>query len=293
MKISEVKFRCSSLGKILTEERGSVITEKQLARLNELVEKSLTKALPPGQGKELDELIAKRDAPISLGATCVTYLHELYINLRFGRKKDITTRAIDKGLKVEEDSFTLYSLLKKKAFFKNEKHYNEDPDIMGTPDEVNDQDDDVKDIKSSWSIFTFFATMLTKLKAMYFWQLQGYMILTRRKKAKLVYCLTDTPEQMLNDEKWWLARKMGVIDSLMDDDYIKACEEIDRLGIYTDIPLEERIHEIEIPFEESAETKIRARVKECRIYMLETWPKFFVNDLNLPVNAKGEEVEAA
>jgi hypothetical protein len=96
----------------------------------------------------------------------------------------------------------------------------------------------------------------------------GYMALTGAKNAKLAYCLVDTPDTILNDEKRKLHWKMGLIDD-QNADFEQACNEIDRLGKYDDIAINERVHIIEIERDEQAINAIYQRVAECRKWMNE------------------------
>lgn len=196
-----------------------------------------------------------------MGETCKKYLIEVYINEVYGRKKELTNKYITKGLAVEEDSLTLYSRVKKEFYKKNELKFH-NYFICGTPDIIID--DRVIDIKSSYDIFTFFASK-GGLNAAYYWQLQAYMALTNRTKATLAYCLVNTPEPLINDEKRRLMWKMGVIDET--EETIKACAEIDKMVIYDDIPISERVHEIVIERDDKAIESIYNRVGECRGYI--------------------------
>ncbi len=274
MNVEEVKFRCSRLGDLMTDAKGS-ITEIQLKEINELVIKSTTKPLTPTQGARLDELIAKRDGPIRLSDTCTNYLTEIYINLKFGRKKDVTSRAMTKGIQVEEDSITLYSRVKKMPFFKNEDRFSNDI-ITGTPDCVKGQ---VLDLKSSWDIFTFFNTTRADLNKKYEWQLTGYLELmppeVRKLPAILAYCLVDTPEVMVQDAKRKLQWQMGLIDADINPDYIEACAEIDRLSHYTDIPMDERVNELLVHYDPAKIVALQDRARVARLWMKATWPDFF------------------
>jgi len=231
MNVKDI-FRCSALGKLMTEPRSKSET---------------------------------------LSETTKTYLAEVYVNARYGRKKEITSRYIEKGLRVEEDSITLYSRVKKVPFFKNEQRFT-NKYLAGTPDYVKDF---VLDVKSSWDIFTFFNTTSKDLNKAYYWQLQGYMALTGLKEARLAYCLVNTPDTMIEDEKRKLGWKMGLIDASVNPDYVKACEQIDRLSVYDDIPMEERLNEIVVPFDQLAIESLYNRIIECRRYLAERWPEFF------------------
>ena len=50
-------------------------------------------------------------------------------------------------------------------------------------------------------------------------------------------------------------------------EYLTACEEIERLSIYEDIPVNERVFEIEIERNEETIEAINKRVLECREWM--------------------------
>lgn len=209
----------------------------------------------------------------TLSETCKTYLNELFISVKYGRKKDIENEYITKGLLVEEDSLTLYSR-HKKFFYKKNADTIENDFICGTPDIIlSEKIGDVFlpsviiDIKSSWSIFTFF-NEASDLNKTYYWQLQSYMALTGASNAILAYCLVNTPDVLINDQKRRLQWKMGVIDDT-DKTYQQACDEIDRLSIYDDIPMSERVIEIPIARDDEAIERIYQRVKDCRAWMNE------------------------
>jgi len=56
-----------------------------------------------------------------LSETTKKYLREVMIYEKYGRKKDISNKYIEKGLAVEEDAITLYSRFTKVFYKKNEK----------------------------------------------------------------------------------------------------------------------------------------------------------------------------
>ncbi len=232
MNADNLLFRCSSLGSIMTEARS-------------------------------------KSEPIS--ETAKAHLLEVYIDHKYGRRKVVTTKYMEKGLQVEEDAITLYSRFTKLYHAKNEDRISNEF-IAGTPDLFNGTSihdaDTIIDIKSSWDIFTFHAVIGKGIKKLYYWQLMGYMALTGAKNAKLAYCLVDTPDTILNDEKRKLHWKMGLIDD-QNADFEQACNEIDKLGKYDDIPVNERVHIIEIERDEQAINAIYQRVAECRKWMNE------------------------
>lgn len=237
MQASNILFRCSSLGHIMTEPR----TKSE-----------------------------------GLSETCKTHLVDKYISFEFGRNTDIQNKYTIKGLQVEEDSLTLYARFKK-AFdypiLKNEVTLSNDY-ISGTPDNFRGEEitkaTHIVDIKSSWDIFTYYRTRYKKLNQMYYWQLQGYMALTGAETSTLAYCLVDTPDQLINDEKRKLLWKMGVTTD-QDPDYLEACIEIEKLCLYNDIPIEKRVHEIHIDRNDEDIKRLYKRIEDCRYHMNKTF----------------------
>lgn len=227
-----ILFRCSSLGKIMTN--------------------------PQTKSEAISE-------------TCKTHLSEVFVGNVYGRKKDISNKYIEKGLQVEEDAITLFSRIEKTVYIKNEENIRNEF-ISGTPDLYAGENirnaDVVIDTKSSWDIFTFFATKdASKLNKMYYWQLQGYMWLTGAQTSKLAYCLVNTPDTLIEDEKRKLAWKMGVIDEMANPDYLEAVEMIEKLGRYDDINFKERCNIININRDKVAIEQLEARVIACRQWM--------------------------
>ena len=233
---SNILFRCSKLGAIMTD--------------------------PKSKGETLSE-------------TCKTYLREVYINRKYGRYKDFTSDAIKKGLETEEAALTLFSIQKMRQFNKNEKHLRNDY-IMGTPDsyegETIENATKIIDIKSAWDLFTFHDAKHEKVNKGYYWQMQGYMWLTGAKVATLVYCLINTPDTLIQDQKRRLGWNMGLIDNEASQEYMDACEKIDRNSIFDDIPNSERIFEIDIERNEADIERLIERIELCRKYLIENYP---------------------
>jgi hypothetical protein len=229
----DILFRCSALGQIMTEPRSK------------------------------SEVLSE---------TCKNYLTQLYVEKYYGRTYDIENKFVSKGLLVEEDSLTLFSRNKGEVFIKNEKNFK-NSFISGTPDVTPDQRNGiVTDIKSSWNIFTFFQTRNDKLNKNYFWQLQGYCALTGAKSASLAYCLINTPAVLIADDIRRLQWKMNVIDDT-DEIFQAAAAELEFTMLYDDIPLAERVNEIQFERSDADIERIYERVKQCRTYMNETFFK--------------------
>lgn len=236
MDFSKYLFRCSSLGKIMTEARSG--------------------------GKE------------ALGETCKKYLLSCWIKEKYGREKEIENKYLEKGSLVEEDSIDLYSLEKMKVFKKNDQRLSNDF-ITGEPDLFEGQSIDkatrIIDIKSSWSIHTFHEPIVSAPNKDYEWQLQGYMALTGAKEASLVYCLVNTPLHIIEREKqrlkWDFAHE--AIDIDLHPSYIEACARIDRESIFDDIPSKERYIEFVKPYNPVMIEQAYERIEKCRKFLNE------------------------
>ncbi len=203
----------------------------------------------------------------TLSETTKSYLLDVWIKSKYGRDKDISNKYMDKGLFCEEDSLDLVSkVLYNRPVFKNKARY-ENEFITGTPDLITG--DHVLDIKTSWDIFTFFNSDVSKA---YYWQLQGYMALTGKRSAVLAYCLVDAPDHMIENEKYNYAKKMGLIDASINPKYIEKALQIEKNMTFKDIPEVERVRTFEIEYNESDVLKLYARIEQCRAYM---------NDLNV------------
>lgn len=194
-----------------------------------------------------------------------TKLREIFIEARYGRKKDISNRFLDKGLLVEEDSMTLLTKKEGRLIIKNKKHYANDQ-IKGTPDIVI-TGECVKDIKSSWDIWTYFSSVEDdKIKTAYYWQGMGYLELTGEKLFELTYCLVNTPEHLIADEERKMHWKMNLIDDT-DPEYIAACEQIRKNMTYDDIPERHRIKKFTFEYNKADIMKLYHRLDECRKYL--------------------------
>jgi len=133
-----------------------------------------------------------------LSQTAKTYLKELAIEEKFGIRKEFSSRYTDKGNIQEDTAIEMASKVLSLPFALKNTEYFENEFIKGTPDLI--LEDEIIDIKCSWdgTTFPWFEDELPNKD--YFWQLVGYCWLTGRNKARVVYCLVDTPEDIVQDE---------------------------------------------------------------------------------------------
>lgn len=137
----------------------------------------------------------KKDEPsIKLQTIAEDFLKEKI----YGYKKTFSSKYTDKGLSMEDLAidkaiewldlpFVLKNTIRKETEF-----FTGEPDII--------LDDYIIDIKNSWSWETFPLYDKTLKNEAYYAQMQVYMYLFEKKKAKIVYILLTTPETYQNVE---------------------------------------------------------------------------------------------
>lgn len=221
---------------------------------------------PSSLGKIMTSARVKSDP---LGETCKKALVACYIEAKYGRKKDISSKYIEKGLAVEEDSITLYSRVRKVFFKKNAEQIKNDF-FIGTPDlyigESLQSAKTIIDIKSSWDIHTFFNVFVSPINSDYYWQGQAYMDLTGADTFKLAYCLVNTPETLINDAKRKLMYNMGAIDDQLPE-VVEALAALEKEMVFDDIPKEERWIEFTIPRNDEDIQAAKDKIKYCRAFL--------------------------
>lgn len=241
---------------------------------------------PSSLGLIMTEPKVKKDI---LSQTCKTHLIEIYLNKHYGRKKlQLDNKWVNKGNAVEGESIRIYNEIHGTNYVKNTETLGNDY-LVGTPD-IHDKiiDKMILEAKSSFDLFTFSSAKHSKLDASHEWQCHGYMDLSGLKKAKLFYALSNTPYDIIQDEKRKLAWKMGCIDD-ESDDYKEQCAQIERNCIFDierfkfdnsyydfhsdinfwcyDIPVKERLHVIDIPYDQKKIDRIHKRIDLCNQWM--------------------------
>ena len=156
-----MKFRCSSLGKLMTEPR------------------------------------SKSEGVLSVGAK--TYIRELAAQEIFGVDFVVSSKAMEKGVEAEGDSIDLLNSVRGLSLVKNtERRSNEF--ITGECDLFDASAKRGHDIKTSWSIATFPITVADGEDKLYEWQMRGYMALWDAEEWEVNYCLVDTPDRLIGFE---------------------------------------------------------------------------------------------
>lgn len=217
-------------------------------------------------GYLMTEPVTKADKEAGvLSKTAQKHLIEVYIAEKYGRKRDIQTKQMKKGIEAEQDSIDLLSMYLKLPFSKNEERFKNDF-ITGLPDIING--DTIIDIKSSYDLWTFLGNIPDKLDNLYYWQMQSYMWLTGTKSATIAYCLVNTPESIIQQEKYYLLKKMDVI-SEESPEFIKEAMKIEFNMTFDDISINERILTFNVNRSEDDILRIEHKVVKARAFLQE------------------------
>lgn len=226
----------------------------------------------------LGKIMASPGKALPVGAK--TYIRELFIEEKYGRSKDFTSKYTDKGNAIEQGAIDMLNKLKGTSYVKNEQNLNNDY-LTGTPDIIADL---IVDIKSPWDLHTYFEGA-QKINTDYVWQVHGYMALTGLKMANVALCLMNSPAHLVQDAVKRLYFQMGCPDET-DTAYREKAMQIERNMIYDvdqfamdnphvdlisydntyNIPEAERVHIFEVPYEQERIDQIYERVEQCRAY---------------------------
>lgn len=226
---SNQKIRCSSIGAIMTNQQGKKDT-KTIEELSETAKKELIKI----------------------------YVLEVY-----GREKEFSTKYTEKGIAVEEDALTLVSRIKHLPLMKNSTRFENDF-ISGEPDTINP----LFDMKACWDIHTFYDHKTSKLKPVYEWQMRGYCDLLGKDSGTVAFCLIDTPQGQIEQEKKNLYWRMNVA-TMENPEYLAACEQLEKEMTFGDVPLEERLHEVLVKRNPEEMQRVYDRIALCREWLNE------------------------
>lgn len=159
--MSEVLFRCSSLGKIMTEPR------------------------------------TKSEGILSVGAK--TYIRELAQQEILGIEFEFSSKETQKGIEVEQDSIDLLNRVRSLTLAKNTERRSNGL-ITGECDLFDVDARKGYDLKSSWSAKTFPGWVMDCEDKLYEWQCRGYMVLWDADEWSVAYALVDTPDRLIGYE---------------------------------------------------------------------------------------------
>jgi hypothetical protein len=200
-----------------------------------------------------------------LSKTAQRHLLDVYIAEKYGRKRDIQTKQMKKGIEVEDQSIELLNKYWGTSYSKNQDRYT-NGFITGHPDILDSGK--VVDIKSSYDLWTFLGNLPDKLDSLYYWQLMSYMWLTGATKGHIAYCLSNTPFGIVEQEKRYLLNRMDVI-SEESPEYVKEVNKLEFNMTFDDIDIAERVLVFTVERNEDDIVRIQNRVEKAREFLHE------------------------
>ena len=185
-----------------------------------------------------------------LSKTAASYIDTWLKEQIYKRRKVVTTKYMDKGNMVENESIQFAGRVLNLELDKNELNFDNGL-LTGTPDVITE--DYVIDVKNSWDCFTFPLFYENVPNKDYYYQAQGYMALTGLSHYKLIYTLLDTPDRLIE-------REFKYASELDFDSFAKDYR-------YNEIDEAYRIRIFEIERDDDVIDAINGRVIECREYI--------------------------
>lgn len=129
----------------------------------------------------------------TLSETAKSYLKQLAKEDYFGYSNELDNKYLTKGKQCENESIDLLNLVMFTNYSKNDQRLTNEW-LTGEADIVSENE--IIDIKTSWSLDTFPAIPEDINPKDYEMQLRGYMMLYNKQKASVCYCMVDTPEEL-------------------------------------------------------------------------------------------------
>ena len=193
---------------------------------------------------------------VSKAQTPRSYQEEWLISEITGKKKEIDSKYLRRGIEMEAAAIKRVG----SNLVKNEESF-EDEYFTGTPDVITE--DTVIDTKCSWNCFTF-PYFMKEPPIGYIAQLQIYMHLTGRKKAKLAYCLENGTMEQINKLAWSKAKEEG-----RDEPTIENWDEAEKDLNYDHLPEHLRIKAFDFEYDQAMVDNIIEGVILGRKYVSE------------------------
>ena len=141
-------------------------------------------------------MTASRTKSEVLSETTKSYIRAVAKQDFYGYNVELNNKYINKGNLQENDSIALLNTVHFSNYSKNTERLNNEW-LTGEADIV--LDDQIIDIKTSWSLETFPATPEEGINKDYEWQLRAYLMLYDKNYATLCYCMVSTHASLLNE----------------------------------------------------------------------------------------------
>lgn len=221
---------------------------------------------PSAMGQLMTDPQSKADKEAgNLAKTAKKYLFDVYIKEMYGRERDVQTKYMKKGVGVEDEAIDTLSVFMKTPMEKNKELFKNEY-IKGTPDVVLEKL--VIDVKSSYDLWTFIANVPEELNSDYYWQLMSYLWLTGKQNGFVAYVLLDTPMNIVEQEKYYLLKKMDVV-SEESPEFLKEAAKLEYNMTFGDVPIEDRILLFSVKRDDEQIARMMGKIQKAREFLTE------------------------
>lgn len=285
MDLNKVYFRSSSFGNLMTESRGSVLSDAQLKTLSDFEERIRegVKPLTENQRKTYLDLKERKNAPPRLSDTAESEIEKVWLLYEKGYYGELDNKYVNKGLFNEQLGLGIVSDYVGKLILKNEERIYKN-NLTGEADGFFTENGKkvVVDIKCSWDPNTF---KNGKLSNIYEYQLRCYMYLYDVEEAWLCYCLTDAPEHIvtsLKKKEFWKYYNDGMTNEeveLLEKKLERVYKQIETNMIYSNNPAYKKEEMVKI-FKITRDLDIEKKMLDKIPQALEYYKNFKLNQTN-------------
>lgn len=199
----------------------------------------------------------------ALSETAKTLVQEIFNERELGiLPKSFWSKYTDKGIQMEDEAIQFASnVLGWDFVVKNTERFTNEW-ITGEPD-VNTEDL-LADIKCSFDGTTYPLHDSVLKNKSYYWQMQGYMFLTGKDKAELVYCLMNTPEDIVRKEIYNEHYKLYPFwDGTENEDIVRL---VTLKHNFDNVPDRLRVKRFIVEKDERSIEQIKIKVEQAREY---------------------------
>ena len=267
MDLRKFKVNCSDLGDLMSSNlKSKALTQRQEQEMIFYLNKE--RELTAFQEFNFRKYVQKQLEynPNVLSAATKHMMVKMYCKFLY-EKTTISQGSDDffsvmKGLSAENDSIKLLSSIDGINYLKNETRFS-NRYIKGYPDIVDYKHKKVIDIKTSTDIVTFMNNHDSSLDKKYYYQMQGYLELTKMGYGEIVYCLVDAPKELLDYEISKLKSKL-YLRGYSDDMIAPVTERLYNNMVFDSIPYKRRIIRYNVYRDKDDINLIYEKVKKCK-----------------------------
>lgn len=274
MENQNIYFRASGIGALMTDGRGTTLTDNMKKEYEDFKERLRNGGkLTDPQKLKFEDYKKRENAPFQLSDTAKTFVKKTWLFNEKGFRKDVKSPFLEKGLYNESEAIAFLSKMDGNFYKKNTERKFKD-NITGECD-INFKSKTTRiiiDTKCSWDAETY---MNGSLDNLYFGQGQSYCDLYDADEFWLRFVLLDCPDHIFNKQREMLWNKyydhsMTIEEAQeLETKMEPLFEQLERnlifskSGKYTD---EERVKTIKVQRDDEYIKELRSRIKPALNY---------------------------